>query len=112
MDTLDMPRVFLAVAVMAAVTYLPRALPLILCKRRIQNRFIVSFLSYVPYAVLAAMTVPDILYSTASPISAAAGLAVAVFLAWRGKGLLPVALCAVAAVFLVERCLPLLQYLS
>ena len=78
-------------------------------KKKIQNRFIRSFLAYVPYAVLAAMTFPAILFSTAeavtvqSVVSAAAGLLVALVLAYKDKGLLTVAVGATAAAFLVEQ---------
>ena len=89
--------------VMAGVTYLVRMLPLVLLRRPIKSPFINSFLYYVPYAVLAAMTIPDILYSTSSVLSAVAGLAVAVILSLLGQGLLPVALAACAAVFIAER---------
>lgn len=61
--------------VMSGVTYLIRAVPFVLVKRRIQNRFLFAFLYYVPYTVLAAMTFPAILYATNSIWSAAAGLA-------------------------------------
>lgn len=88
--------------VMAGVTYLVRMLPLVLVKRKIENRFIKSFLYYVPYAVLAVMTVPGIFYSTSYFISAAAGFAVALVLAYFEKGLLPVALCACGAVLITE----------
>ena len=90
------------IAVMAAVTYLIRLLPLTLIRRRIENRFIRSFLYYVPYAVLGAMTFPAILYSTSNLISAAVGLAVSVILAWLGRGLLTVAVSACVAVYLTE----------
>ena len=88
--------------VMSGVTYLIRAVPFVLVKRRIQNRFLLAFLYYVPYTVLAAMTFPAILYATNSIWSAAAGLAAALVLAYRGKALLTVATGACAAVFLVE----------
>ena len=97
--------VLTAVAVMAIVTYIPRMLPLTLMRRKIQNSFIRSFLYYVPYAVLAAMTVPAILYSTAKMVSAVAGLLAAVFLSYKNKGLLIVALGAVLVVFVTERLL-------
>lgn len=100
--------IYIYIAVMAGVTYLIRMLPLTLIQRKIQNRYLRSFLGYVPYACLSAMTFPAILSSTASPISAAAGLAVAVVLGLRGKGLVTVAAAACAAVFLVERILTLL----
>lgn len=90
------------IAVMAAVTYLIRMLPLVLFKRKITNCTVRSFLYYVPYAVLGAMTFPAILSSTSSLWSAVAGLAVAVALAFFKKGLLTVALSSCAAVFLCE----------
>lgn len=105
---LDYGRILAAIAVMTVVTYLPRMLPLVLFKRRITNPFVQSFLYYVPYAVLAAMTFPEVLYSTASLVSALAGLAAALLLAYRGKGLLPVALTACGVVFVCERLLALL----
>ena len=90
------------IAVMAAVTYLIRMLPLVLFKRKITNRTVRSFLYYVPYAVLGAMTFPAILSSTSSLWSAVAGLAVAVAPAFFKKGLLTVALSSCAAVFFCE----------
>ena len=64
------PDFFIYLAVMAGVTYLVRAVPLILVKKPIKNRFLLSFLHYIPYAVLAAMTVPAIFYATDYFISA------------------------------------------
>ena len=84
--------------VMAGVTYLIRMLPLTVFRKEIKSRFVMSFLHYVPYAVLGAMTIPDVLYSTGNLYTALAGLAVAVVLAWRGKGLLTVAIAACVAV--------------
>ena len=91
--------------VAAGVTYLVRALPLVLVKKKIQNRFILSFLHYIPYAVLSVMTIPAIFYSTGEPISAIAGFAVAMILAYREKSLLLVAASACGAVLLVQLCL-------
>jgi len=88
--------------VMAGITYLIRMLPLVLIKKKIQNRFIISFLYYIPYTVLAVMTVPAIFYSTSSPVSAAIGFAAAVALALRGKSLLTVAALSCAVVFCTE----------
>ena len=87
--------------VMAGVTYLVRAIPFAVFNKKIENRFFHSFLAYVPYAVLTAMTFPAIFYSTGSEVSAAAGTVVAVVLAYFGRGLLTVALCACGVVFLV-----------
>lgn len=69
--------------VMAGVTYLVRMLPLVLFRKRIENRFVLSMLYYAPYAVLGAMTFPDILYSTGSMLTAGAGLLAAFLAAWR-----------------------------
>ena len=87
---------------MGLVTYLVRAVPLVLIKRKIENRFVLSFLHYMPYAVLSVMTVPAVFFVTSSVVSAAAGVAVAFILAFRRRGLLTVALGASAAVFLAE----------
>ena len=97
-----MSYVAVSVFIMAAVTYLIRMLPLTLMRRKINSVFIRSVLAYVPYAVLTAMTLPFILYSTSSMISAAIGLAVAVILALREHSLITVALGASAAVFIAE----------
>ena len=64
---------------MAIVTYLIRAIPLVLVKHKIKNKFFNSFLYYIPYTVLAAMTIPAIFTATGNLISAIAGLAVAIF---------------------------------
>ena len=81
--TINLPYFLISVAIMALVTYLPRMLPLVIFRKKIQNRYIRSFLSYVPYAVLAAMTFPAIFSATASPLSALAGLVVALILAYH-----------------------------
>ena len=95
--------VFLAIVVMAGVTYLIRVLPLILLRKPIKNQIFKSFLYYVPYACLAAMTFPAILNATDSILSGAVGFVVALYLAYKEKSLLTVALFACAAVFAVER---------
>ncbi len=99
---------FLYLIVMAGVTYLIRMLPLVLCRKKIENRFIRSFLYYIPYAVLSAMTIPAIFYSTGYLLSAVLGLFVAVLLALFEKNLLTVAVGACATVFVVEYILHLL----
>lgn len=100
---------FKYLAVMAGVTYLIRVLPFVLIRHRIQNRFVSAFLDYIPYAVLASMTVPAILYSTSSVITAVAGFAVAIALAYREKSLIIVALCASGAVLLSQICINILS---
>ena len=90
------------ILVMAGVTYLLRMLPLTLLRRKLQSRFLQSFLYYVPYAVLAAMTVPAIFESTGSVLSAAVGFLAAVLLACRGASLEIVAVAACCTVFAAE----------
>lgn len=97
-----------AIIAMTAVTWLPRMLPLMLVRRRIENVFIRSFLYYVPYAVLAAMTIPAIFFATSSIWSALAGLVVALVLGWYRRSLLTVALGASIAVYIMERLLSLI----
>ena len=87
---------------MALTTYLIRVVPLTVFRKPIKSRFLKSFLHYVPYACLTAMTFPAILTSTAAVISGVAALIVAVILAYRGKSLLTVSLAASAAVMVVE----------
>lgn len=95
-------RFWQSLLVTAGVTYLVRAVPLVLVKRKIQNRFLLSFLHYLPYAVLSVMAVPAILHATEEPISAVIGFVVAVVLAWREKSLIQVAAAACAAVLAVQ----------
>lgn len=95
--------IYIYILVMAVVTYLIRMLPLAIWRKEITSPFVKSFLYYVPYACLAAMTFPAILSATASVISGAVGFAVALYLAYKEKSLLTVALIACAAVFVVER---------
>ncbi len=85
------------VAVMAVVTYLLRALPFVLVKKKITNVYIRSFLEYIPYAVLAAMTFPAVFTSAGGLIPSLAGMTVALVLSYRRRGLLTVAIGAVAA---------------
>ena len=87
---------------MALTTYLIRVLPLTIFRKPIRSRFLRSFLHYVPYACLTAMTFPAILSSTASILSGAAALIVAILLAYRGKSLIVVAVSSSAAVLIAE----------
>lgn len=93
---------FLYILVMAGITYLIRMLPLVLIKKKITNRTILSFLHYIPYTVLAVMTVPAIFNSTSSVLSATCGFTVAVVLAVRGKSLLIVAAFSSLTVYVAE----------
>lgn len=94
--------VYIYIAVMAIVTYLIRMLPLTLIKKEITNKFIKSFLFYVPYVTLSAMTFPAILHATESIYSAAVGFAIALFLSYRRQSLVTVAMAACGGVFVVE----------
>lgn len=100
--------IYLYILVMAVTTYLIRAVPLTLLKKPIKSRFLRSFLHYVPTACLTAMTFPAILYATDHMISGAVGLAVGIFLAFRNKSLIVVALASAGAVFVVEQLVKLL----
>ena len=91
---------FLYIGVMALVTYLIRMLPLAVFRKKIRSRFILSFLHYVPYAVLGARTSPGIFYSTGSAVTAFAGFAVASIMAYKNYALLPIACAACAAAWL------------
>ena len=94
--------IYLYILVMASTTYLIRALPLTLFKKPIQNRFLKSFLYYVPTACLTAMTFPAILYASEHIISGAVGFAIGVLLAFKKQSLIVVAVASCAAVFLTE----------
>ncbi|NLT09749.1 MAG: AzlD domain-containing protein [Ruminococcus sp.] len=87
------------IIVMALVTYLIRMIPFAFFRKKIKSRFFRSFLYYIPYAVLSAMTIPAIFYSTGSLVTAVAGTAAAVVLAYFGLPLIVVALAAAAAAF-------------
>ena len=100
--------IYLYIAAMALTTYLIRLLPMTLFRKPIRSRFLRSFLYYVPYACLTAMTVPAIFFTTENWISGAAALAVGIGLAYCGKSLLTVALSCSAAVFLLEQILTVL----
>lgn len=89
-------------ALMAGITYLLRAIPFVAVQKKIENRFVRSFLYYIPYAVLTAMTIPAVFMATGNVVAAAVGFGVAVALAlWKGN-LTLVAVAACAAVYLTD----------
>lgn len=98
---MNIPYLIGGMVIMAGMTYLIRVLPMVIFRKKIENNRIKSFLYYIPYTVLAAMTFPDIFSSTQSMASAAAGCFVGVVLAYFRRGLLVVALGAAATVLLV-----------
>ena len=101
--------IYIYILAMALTTYLIRLLPMTLLRKPIKSRFLRSFLHYVPYACLTAMTFPAILSSTDSMISGAAAFLVAVVLALLNQKLILVALGSSAAVLIVEFFLRLLS---
>ena len=88
--------------VMSVVTYLTRLLPMLFIRRKIENRFIRSFLHYVPYTVLTVMLIPGVFFTTASPVSAFAGLLAAVVISLCNRGLIITAAGASLTALLTE----------
>lgn len=101
-------KIYFYILAMAVTTYLIRVLPLTLLKKPIENRFLLSFLHYVPAACLTAMTFPAILSATDHVISGALGFAIAVLLSLKKKSLIVVAMASCAAVFLTEQLIKLI----
>ena len=99
---MKMNNFFLYLLVTAGVTYLIRMIPLVAVIKKIKNRFLLSFLYYIPYAVLTVMTIPAIFSSTADTLSALAGFIVAVILAYFEQSLVTVAAVSCIAVFIAE----------
>ena len=96
---MNQTEIWIAILVAAGVSLLVRALPLTLIRRPIKNRFIRSFLYYVPYATLAVMTFPAMIDAAAHPAAGIAALAAGTAAAWFGAGLFPVALITCATEF-------------
>ena len=92
-------KVLISIIVMAVVTYIPRVFPLVVFRRPINNVYIRSFLHYVPYAVLSALTFPSFLWSTGSVVTAAAGTLTAILLAYFEQSLVVVAVAAILVVY-------------
>lgn len=93
---------YIYLAIMAGVTYAIRVLPLTLIRKQIKNKFLKSFLYYVPYVTLAVMTFPAILDATQSPLAGAVALIAGIVAAWLGAGLFPVSVLCCVVVFLLE----------
>lgn len=94
--------IYISIFVAAGVSYLIRVLPLTLIRKPIKNQFLKSFLYYVPYVTLAAMTFPAIVEATSSPIAGILALVVGIVLSLVGAGLFPVACVCCAVVFIAE----------
>lgn len=93
---------YLYIAIMAGVTYAIRVLPLTLIRKQIKNKFLKSFLYYVPYVTLAVMTFPAIMEATQSPVAGIAALIIGIVAAWLGAGLFPVAVLCCLVVFILK----------
>ena len=94
--------IILYIAVMAGVTYLVRMIPFTIFRKQIKSKFLESLLYYLPYAVLSAMTIPAIFYSTDNIVSAIIGTIVAVVVAFFNKPLIVVALAATLSALVTE----------
>ncbi|MBQ7687841.1 MAG: AzlD domain-containing protein [Clostridia bacterium] len=97
-----MKNVYIYIAVMAAVSFLIRVLPLTLIRKKITNTFFNSFLYYVPYVTLAVMTFPAIIHATGSIYSGIAALVVGIAVAWFGFDLFKTAVVCCATVAVLE----------
>ena len=92
----------LYLAVMAGTTYLVRVVPFVLFRRKLKNRRLIAFFDYIPYTVLAAMTLPAMFFATGNIYSAVAGFIAAMILALFEKSLLTVAVATCLATLAVE----------
>jgi len=99
---MEKSNIIVCILLSIVVTNMIRVLPMVLIKGPITNRFLRSFLYYVPYVTLAVMTFPAILETTMSPISGIAALVIGIIAAWRGMGLFPVAAICCAIVYLLD----------
>lgn len=99
---MDNGKFFVYLLVMAGVTYLVRMIPMVMIKEKIKNKYVLSFLHYIPYSVLSAMTVPACFYATDSPISAAVGFVIAIIASLFERSLIQVACLSCAGVFIAE----------
>ena len=93
---------YIYIFIAALVSYLIRVLPLTLIRKPIKNRFIKSFLYYVPYVTLSVMTFPAIVEATQSPVAGVIALVAGIVLSFLGAGLFPVPCACCAVVFIAE----------
>lgn len=99
---MDKQSIIICILLAIITTNLIRVVPMLLIKGQISNRFLRSFLYYVPYVTLAVMTFPSMVQATVSPISGAVALITGIVAAWRGLGLFPVAAICCAIVYLMD----------
>ena len=93
---------YIYILITGVVSYIIRVLPLTLIRKPIENKYLQSFLYYVPYVTLAVMTFPAIIHATQSPVSGVLALIIGIFAAYAGAGLLPVAVICWVVVFGIE----------
>ena len=94
--------VYVSLLIMCLTVYCIRLLPLLVFRREITNRWLRSFLYYVPYVTLAVMTFPSIVHTTVSPLSGFLALLAGIIAAWRGMGLFAVAAICCSIVYLMD----------
>ncbi len=88
-------------AVMFGITYIIRVVPLLLIRKEIKNRFIRSFLQYIPYTVLGAMTFPAIFHAVGNTAAGIGAAIAGITLAFLGRGLCTVAAGTAAAAYIL-----------
>ena len=99
---MDKHSIVVCIVLAIITTNLIRVVPMLLIKGQISNRFLRSFLYYVPYVTLAVMTFPSMIQTTMSPLSGIVALITGIVAAWRGLGLFPVAAICCAIVYLMD----------
>lgn len=99
---MDRHNIIICILLAIITTNMIRVIPMLLIKGQINNRFLRSFLYYVPYVTLAVMTFPGIIQATMSPISGLVALIVGIVAAWRRMGLFPVAVICCTIVYLLD----------
>lgn len=102
-----MSYLFFSLIIMAVITYAIRVTPLAFFNKRIENQWVKDFLYYIPFCILAAMTFPEVLYSTSNSeelhlLSGFTGTITAIIMAWKERGLLVVAIWAVVVAAITE----------
>lgn len=97
-----MNNIYICILAMALATYAIRVLPLTLIRKEITNKYIKSFLYYVPYVTLAVMTFPDILYATQNIWAGLVALVAGIIMAWRGRNMFQIAVASCMVVFVME----------
>lgn len=107
-----MHNIYIYMLIMAAVTFIIRVLPLTLIRKDITNTFIRSFLYYVPYVTLAAMTFPAMMDATSSPVAGAIAFVFAILIAWKGASLFTVSVLACLVVFVTEFIIPFIPFIK